>query len=288
MQLADETLNRTCLQVGVYKWVRCPSHVRIRRSMFCTVRGVQGVSHAVKCLMWGELGQFPCCKITCFPKLIQPTPPNSWGSEHHFLLVGTSGQGESGIPAFEAFHQTRGEELIYPPKTGEKTPPSPPGTGRADVLRELQQLRGRVQVQAAHVPWEQGCCLERVQTGWNQISIIPGCKPDCTGCKEGTWTDAIRLSDLQCSQPFLTLFSRIVACKLNTTTIKPEQVCNAWKWITNVSSLQLPAAGIISGRFSTFLVVPWLRTGLTHYENLLGENQSLGVQVTCRVWREEG
>lgn len=78
-----------------------------------------------------------------------------------------------------------------------------------------------------------------------------------------------------------------MACKLNIATVKPEQVCNAWKWITSFWLLWLPAAGIISGRFNTFPVVLWLRTGLTHYENPLGENQSLAVQATCGVWREE-
>lgn len=74
---------------------------------------------------------------------------------------------------------------------------------------------------------------------------------------------------------------------MQTATVKPEQICNAWKWITSFWSLQLPAAGIISVRFSTFPVVPWLRTGLTCYENPLGENQSLAAQVTGGVWREE-
>lgn len=78
-----------------------------------------------------------------------------------------------------------------------------------------------------------------------------------------------------------------MACKLNIATIKPEQIGIACKWIPRFWSLQLPAAGVISGRFSTFPVVLWLRIGLTHYENPLGENQSPAAWVTCGGWREE-
>ena len=78
-----------------------------------------------------------------------------------------------------------------------------------------------------------------------------------------------------------------MAGKIKVATIKPEQICNAWKWITSFWSLQPPAAGITPEGFSTLPAVLWLRTGLTHYGNPLGENQSLAMQVTCGVWREE-
>lgn len=72
-------------------------------------------------------------------------------------------------------------------------------------------------------------------------------------------------------------------CKLNVLTAKPGQIWSVWKGITSFRSLQLSAAGIVYGRFSTFSVL----LGVTSYENPLGENQSLDVQVTCEIWKED-